>query len=566
MSVPNKEFLFYTESSLEYPLDESIDVIDNLIKINKHYLVSNIQTQYSESYAPEINFYVNNTKDNIGDKINNIKKLYNIRLMQYDNALDIDFNQEVGKKLFIISCDDLLIEELNQKLSKLNLEVTIFKPTDIIDINGHIGKLKVYVKKADKEIILKTDQIIWPDAPYFAKKRSGIYDPNKLELDIIIDMIEANIPIFKYKNYIKYDSNICQYHERQIEVCGKCEEICPTVAIIKIDKDKHLEFSNIDCQGCGGCVSVCPSGALDFTQMTRDSFSEIASCYEDKVALLLPTQMIQDNLTISLKENILPLAIEGRKFLDEVHFLTLLQASGNPVIFYTDFISKGSGDAIKLINEIFDRKYNKKAIYICKNKDELLQAQKDIENIRECKIKLNTENLLKREIFTYRLSFLVGDDDLGIINTNEHIHYGNIKINETNCTLCLACVGACNVKALTAHPEDNSLRFNPSMCTNCGYCEFICPEKDCLEVVYDEMELNKKYFKKNIMAKDKLFKCIECGVEFATVKSIERIANIMKPRFGNDEAKIKALYCCADCKPKVTLQAHLEQQYNKKDI
>jgi hypothetical protein len=98
MSVPNKEFLFYTESPLEYPLDESINVIDNLIKINKHYLVSNIQTQYSESYAPEINFYVNNTKDNIGDKINNIKKLYNIRLMQYDNALDIDFNQEVGKK------------------------------------------------------------------------------------------------------------------------------------------------------------------------------------------------------------------------------------------------------------------------------------------------------------------------------------------------------------------------------------------------------------------------------------------------------------------------------------
>ena len=30
------------------------------------------------------------------------------------------------------------------------------------------------------------------------------------------------------------------------------------------------------------------------------------------------------------------------------------------------------------------------------------------------------------------------------------------------------------------------------------------------------------------MAKDKLFKCIECGVEFATVKSIEKIANIMK--------------------------------------
>ena len=93
----NKNYLFYTESPLDYPLDESIDVVDDLTKI-KHYLVSNIQTQYSESYAPEINFYANSTKDNIGDKISNIKKLYSIRLMQYDNALDIDFNQEVGKK------------------------------------------------------------------------------------------------------------------------------------------------------------------------------------------------------------------------------------------------------------------------------------------------------------------------------------------------------------------------------------------------------------------------------------------------------------------------------------
>jgi len=66
------------------------------------------------------------------------------------------------------------------------------------------------------------------------------------------------------------------------------------------------------------------------------------------------------------------------------------------------------------------------------------------------------------------------------------------------------------------------------------------------------------------MAKDELFKCVECGVEFATVKSIEKIASIMAPRFGDDQARIRALYCCADCKPKVTLQAYLNEQNNKK--
>jgi Fe-S-cluster-containing hydrogenase component 2 len=119
-------------------------------------------------------------------------------------------------------------------------------------------------------------------------------------------------------------------------------------------------------------------------------------------------------------------------------------------------------------------------------------------------------------------------------------------------------VGVCNVAALTAHPEDNTLKFNPSLCTDCGYCEVACPEKECLEMVHDTLSLTPEYFKKRTMAHDELFACIECGAEFATVKSIEKIATMMKPIFGEDEVKIRTLYCCADCKPKVMFRDHLE--------
>ena len=552
-------YLFYNDSPLDFPLDESIHIVDNL-NLSSEYLISNCKSKHSLIYAPEINMYIDNTKDDISNKITNIKKLYDIRLEKYDSSLDLDYSQEVGKKLFIISDNKLEIDSIISKLNENEFDLFIFKPTDILDVDGHIGNLKITIKKNEDNISLQTDQMIWFDAPYFATKQNGVYDPNIEDIENILDTIKNNIPEYKYKNYIKYNPDICQYHERQTEICGKCADVCPTVAIMKIDEQKHLEFSNIDCHGCGGCVSVCPSGALDFTQMPRSLFSQIASFYEDTVALVIPEQLINDNFHPSLEKNILPLAIEGRKFLDEVHFLILLQTSGKPIIFYTDFISKGTGDAITLINEIFQRKYNKKAIYVCMDEEELIDAQNNLEDLSECKFNHYDQDLDKREIFTYRLFHLVGDDDLGIIKTGEHIHYGNIKIKESNCTLCLACVGACNVKALTAHPEDNSLRFNPSLCTDCGYCEFICPEKDCLEVIYDEIELNKKYFIKNIMAKDELFKCVECGIEFATVKSIEKIASIMAPRFGDDKARIRALYCCADCKPKVTLQEYLNKQ------
>jgi len=47
---------------------------------------------------------------------------------------------------------------------------------------------------------------------------------------------------------------------------------------------------------------------------------------------------------------------------------------------------------------------------------------------------------------------------------------------------------------------------------------------------------------------------------FATVKAVEKIATMMTPLFGNDEVKLKTLYCCASCKPKVMFKAHMENE------
>jgi ferredoxin len=543
-----KEYLYYNQESIEFPLDESIEVTKSLN--DGEYLVSNCKDAKATIYAPEINFYIENSKDSIASKILNIKKLYDIRATCFDLAQDLDFACEVGDKLLIVSDRDE--SELEEKMSKEGFTCISLNPLNIVDINGHIGKLQVTIKKEEELLSLDCDQIYWENAPKFASKQSGVYD------DILT--ILKNKGEYRYKNYIKYDSSICQYHERNEEICGKCAEVCPTVAILKEDKEKHLIFSHIDCHGCGGCISVCPSGALDYAQMPRVAFWEVSKFFKDTIPLIIPKKMNLEGLHVELKEGVLPLTIEGEKFLHEAHLLSLAQTSGSQIIFYSDFISKGTGDVIELLNEIFKRKYGKKVVLIAKDENELKSAIMEAISIKECVYGINEEGLKKREIFSARLSYLVGEDDLGVVKTKEHVHYGNITINEDSCTLCLSCVGACNVRALTAHPEDNTLRFNPSICTNCGYCEVVCPEKNCLKVIEDEISLNPNYFKQNIMAKDELFKCIECGVEFATVKSVQKIADTMKPIFGNDEVRIRTLYCCADCKPKVMLQAHLQER------
>jgi ferredoxin len=552
-----KEYVYYDQNGIDFPLDDSIEVLQDISK-NDEYLISNSKEVNSTILAKEINFYIKNTKDDISEQIQNIKKLYDIRATNFDLAQDLDFSCEVGDKLLIVSDKDE--SQLENQMSKFGFTCVVLNPINIVDVNGQIGKLVVTIKKEEDFLDLECDQIIWEDAPGYAMKQSGVYDPKIKTLEAVMQEVKKNLGEYRYKNFVKYDSNICQYHERNTEICGKCAEVCPTVAILKDDENKHLEFSHVDCHGCGGCISVCPSGALDYAQMPRIAFYEVSKFFKNHTALIIPSKMELDSLHVELPKGVLPLAIEGEKFLHEAHLLSLLQTSGNQIVFYTDFISKGTGDVIRVLNEIFEKKYQKPAILVAKDEDELEDALANLESLEECMYGINEDGLKKREIFSARLSHLVDEDDLGVVKTGEHVHYGNITINQDTCTLCLSCVGACNVRALTAHPEDNTLRFNPSICTNCTYCEVVCPEPNTLHVIKDEISLNPNYFKQNIMAHDELFKCVECGVEFATVKSVEKIANMMKPIFGNDEVKIRTLYCCADCKPKVMLQAHLKER------
>ncbi len=294
--------------------------------------------------------------------------------------------------------------------------------------------------------------------------------------------------------------------------------------------------------------------------MPQDSFYEIAKMYEDTLPLIIPRKMFASPFDVELPNGILPLAIEGEKYLHEAHFMSILQESGSQVLFYTDFLSKGSRDAINIVNQIYNAKYGMDGILIAMNKDELSQKLNILQKISNSKYTIFSDNLTKREVFSKRVFHMVGDENLGVAKSGEHVRYGNVKINEKNCTLCLSCVDACNVGALTANSVDNTLELNASVCTTCGYCEATCPEADCLEVVRGEVELERSWFTKQIKAQDSLFECQMCKKPFATTKSVMKIANMMTPLFKGDEAKIKSLYCCADCKPKVMILAAMNEK------
>lgn len=556
-----QEFIYYNPKGLDFPVSEEIFVTTNIEDSkNKNFIISNTKEISSELTAQEIDFYIKNSQDNLSNKIKNVSKLYEIAATKYDFAQDISYSQEVSNQLLLITNTQEEYEEFISKIEAKDFELFSINENIIKNISGHIGNLQVTVIDEEEEIVLNVSQIVWFDAKQVGLNQSGTFDPNKSSIDEVIQTLKDNVNSYSYKKYTTYDQNICQYHGRREEICSKCEEVCPTVAITKDDKTKTLTFSQIDCHGCGGCISVCPSGAVDYAPSNKEALFEMSKFYKDTHPLIIPLKMKMEDLEISIKENVLPFAIEGEKFLHESSLLTLLQMSGSQVIFYSDFLSKGTKDSIRILNDIYQKKYQKDAILVAMTKEELENAIKEVSFIENSYFNFNQTSLKKREVFSHRLQKIVGDDNLGTIQTGEHIHYGKVLVNQDTCTLCLVCVGACNVGALVAEAKDNTLRLNPSLCTSCGYCEISCPEKDCLTIQRDVIELEPNWFKENILAQDKLFACVECGKEFATVKSIEKIASIMSPIFSSDPVKERSLYCCADCKPKIMMQSYFDQK------
>lgn len=556
-----QEFIYYNKNGLDFPLSEKIQVTTNLDDIkDKSFLISNSKDVNSEFVASEIDFYIKNSQDDLSKKIQNVSKLYEINATRFDFAQDISHSVDVSKEVLLITKTQEEYDLFTSQLSKDDFELFRIDETILKTISGEIGNFEVIVKDSHKDITLRVSQIVWFDAKPSPKERIGVFDPNLSSINEVVKILKDNINSFSYRKFTTYDKTICQYDGRREVICSKCEEVCPTVAITKDDTTKTLTFSQVDCHGCGGCISVCPSGALDYTPTNKESLYEISKFYKVTHPLIIPSKMSLNNLNIELKENVLPFSIDGEKFLHEGTLLTLLQISGSQLIFYSDFLSKGTKDAIRILNDIYQKKYQKDAVLIAMNEDELALALKEVSFVENSYFNFNQDGFKKREVFSHRLQKIVGNDDLGVVKTGEHIHYAKVEVNQDTCTLCLVCVGACNVGALVADASDNTLRINPSICTACGYCELSCPETNCLTIKQDIIELKPTWFKESVLAQDKLFACVECGVEFATTKAIEKIASKMATIFASDPVKVRSLYCCANCKPKIMMQSYFDNR------
>ena len=131
-----------------------------------------------------------------------------------------------------------------------------------------------------------------------------------------------------------------------------------------------------------------------------------------------------------------------------------------------------------------------------------------------------------------------------------------------SCTLCMACTGVCPSGALSTNGDLPQLVFRESQCHQCGLCEEICPEKALRLQARLSCDLS-AVETPVILRQVEPFRCVECGVPFATVHMIERMTEKLKGHWMfTDERQIRRLKMCADCRTRDTLMSEDMKSWN----
>ena len=509
-----------------------------------------------EIYAPEIDWYLSVANADETNRLANVNRLFQTRLSIYDNAPYKEYSLEIPNTLAIIGNENEMTLDFLAKTK--DFDCTLISPNNLSHINGEFGAFRAVLNDGSEfefaqAVLFVNDK----NLPKFL----GILSAQDFQnAEDILSLLSKRLGTYTYKTTTLYNPHICQYHQRRPDsngegYCHKCVNVCPTFGVTKDNSLMELSFSQLNCMGCGGCIATCPTGALDFASFNIECMIDSLKHYQNTTILLIPEIFLDTLKDISLPEHISPLIIPREKFPSEVHFLSMVQESNHAMIFYSPVISRPSLEAIKLVNDIYQAICKKQAIFVAQD-TQTLQTLWDLPTPLPHYSYIPSPKEPRRKHFGERLRYLIKDEDFGVVESGasgEMIRYGKIHIDESKCTLCNSCVGACNVDCLTANAQEFALQYNPSLCTTCGYCISSCPE-NALKLELSGIELNPSWFETHTLAKDELFACVECGRPFATRKSIEKIKGVMSSHFLGDNAKLRTLECCSDCKVKIMFE------------
>nr|WP_298415105.1 4Fe-4S binding protein [uncultured Halomonas sp.] len=391
----------------------------------------------------------------------------------------------------------------------------------------------------------------------------GIESPNYDEtLATLIDSVGE----FEKPKYFQIDHDICAHSGRGQSGCTRCLDVCPADAIKSVTRriESWIEIDPYLCHGAGSCTSACPTGAIQYLlpqpQRQLDFVRRLLGAYRQAggtapvVRFCDQTWLEKESTTAAPHVLDVPLEELGAAGLE--HWLAALVDGAAEVR-----IQRHADLPQSLARLIDDQLDQARALLFALGHDPLRviaidesPTGRDAPTRFDCLIAREEPDLAanKRD----RLNAVI--DHLGNHGQPSSERacvpagapFGTINVDESACTLCMACVAVCPTPALKGGDDHSAqLGFREADCVQCGLCDNACPENAITLTpgFLGDLELRNTT---RVCKEEDAFACISCGKPFATSSTIASIKAklIDHPYFAGDA--IRRLEMCEDCRVK----------------
>jgi len=382
---------------------------------------------------------------------------------------------------------------------------------------------------------------------------------------------------FDKPRYIKFDAGLCAHSRSTIVGCTRCLDLCPTGAIEPAGDSVAIDPEI--CAGCGQCAAACPTGAASYMlppveavatrlRMLLRSYREAGG--RDALVLFHDGEHGEELIDAlarfgdGLPANVLPVAVNEITQVGPELLAALFAYGASGARFLGR--SKPKHDLLGLSRTLDTTGtiltalgYGEAAVELIETDDpdilraELLDAVAATSGngAREPAGFLPVPSKRGLLELAFREMHRVAPTPVDVIPLAAGAPFGGINVEVEGCTLCLSCVSACPVDALSDNPERPTLRFTESLCVQCGLCAATCPEN----VITLEPRLDFAAWQepKRLVKEEEPFHCIACSKPFGTRSTIERVMQKLGGSHWmfageNGEQRLRVLQMCEDCR------------------